>query len=535
MMILPKYYRRQCFFYWIFFTLAVLLHLIVQGVAAQPPRQEAVKPSSEAQASGTQAQIIKPEILSLEYVDIRNGFSLRPPCLSEPSSNHISFISPQTEKPDQAWPNLMNWDALKMPPSKELVRFVPTDINVQASELRVCLLVVKKNLSIEQMLQTRLGYWQKYPEQATVQKKQTAIFNNHPAAEFTVIWKSTNKNKKHTSRIYREVLIQNENDRYFMLVLISPDGTAGDFSAGETLMETIARNFHCLGKTEEDRRWTQAGKQAQQILDKLKPELLKQYMATGKIWYRLTRFGKDIGFFAISRTWQDTGKAENLKIQFYGSVGNAEDRSIFAHSQGWQAVLPTDRGTAKLPAEAVFLQGEIVLENNLRNERFDYQFTGPKDAQPDYREQGQWKADTLTIERYDTPRQGDKLIAEKLDVKNDIYLPQSLVSLLPCLLEREIGREYVFMVYYNRALCYYSLRMAATVPITVGDKQITTTYLIGQAGTQGPIIEFWLDEKGHVVRRRSCGVVMEQTTEEKIKQLWPNETKKAKIEMDSKK
>jgi len=359
-MILPKYYRRQCFFYWIFCTLAVLLHLIVQGVAAQQPRktrQEVVKPSSETQASGTQAQITKPEILSLKYVDSRNGFSLRSPCLSEPSSNHTSFVSPQTEKPDQVWPNLMNWDALKIPPSKELVRFVPTDNNVQASELRVCLLVVKKNLSIEQMLQTRLGYWQKYPEQATVRKKQTAIFNNHPAAEFTVIWKSTNKNKEHASRIYREVLIQNEKDRYFMLVLISPDGTAGDFSAGETLMETIARNFHCLGKTEEDRRWTQAGKQAQQLLDKLKPELLKQYVATGKIWYRLTRFGKDIGFFAISRTWQGAGKAENLKIQFYGSVGNTEDRSIFAHSQGWQTVPPTDRGGVRNCPQAPYFYG----------------------------------------------------------------------------------------------------------------------------------------------------------------------------------
>jgi hypothetical protein len=533
MMTLPKYYRRQCFFYWIFFTLAVLLHLIVPGIAAQQSQQsrktqqEVVKPSSE-----TQAQITKPEILSLEYVDSRNGFSLRPPCFSEPLSNRISFILPQTEKPDQVWPNLMNWDAIKIPPSKELVRFVPTDSNVQASELRVCLLVVKKNLSIEQMLQTRLGYWQKYPEQATVQKKQTAIFNNHPAAEFTVIWKGGNKNKKHTSRIYREVLIQNEKDRYFMLVLISPDGTAGDYSAGETLMETIARNFHCLGKTEEDRRWTQAGKQAQQLIGKLKPESLKQHTATDKNWYRLTRFDKDIGFFAISRTWQGadkTDKTENLKIQFYGFVGNAEDRSIFAYSQGWQAVSPTGRGTVKLPAGPVFLQGEIVLENNLRNERFDYQFTGPKDDRPGYREQGQWKADTLIVKRYDVPRQGDKSITEKLDVKNDIYLPQSLVSLLPSLLEREIGREYVFMVYYNRALCYYSLRMSATVPLTVGGKQITTTYLIGQAGTQGPIIEFWLDEKGCVVRRRSCGIVMERATEEKIKQLWPNEIKKIKI------
>jgi len=426
-MILPKCYRRQCFFYRIFFTLTVLLHLIVQGVAAQQlrkTRQEVVKPSSETQASETPAQITKPEILSLEYVDSRNGFSLRPPCFSEPLSNRISFILPQTEKPDQAWPNLMNWDAIKIPPSKELVRFVPTDSNVQASELRVCLLVVKKNLSIEQMLQTRLGYWQKYPEQATVQKKQTAIFNNHPAAEFTVIWKSTNKNKKPTSRIYREVLIQNEKDRYFMLALISPDGTAGDFSAGETLMETIARNFHCLGKTEEDRRWTQAGKQAQQLIDKFKPELLKQHTATNKIWYRLTRFDKDIGFFVLSRIWQGTGKAENLKIQFYGSVGNAEDRSIFAHSQGWQAVPPTGRGGTKLPAGPVFLQGEIVLGNNLRNERFDYQFTGPKDTQPDYREQGQWKADTLTVKRYDVPRQSDKFITEKLDVQtNNNNLP----------------------------------------------------------------------------------------------------------------
>lgn len=525
MMTLPKYYRIQCFFYWIFFTLTVLLYSIVPEVTAQQqPRQEAVEPSSE-----TQAKITKPEILSLEYVDIRNGFSLRPPRSSEPSSNHISFISPQTEKPDQVWPNLMNWDALKIPPSKELVRFVPTDINVQASELRIFLLVVKKNISIEQMLQTRLGFWQKYPEQAAVRKKQTAIFNNHPAAEFTVIWKSGKKNKEHTSRIYREVLIQNENDRYFMLVLISPDGTAGDFSAGKTLMETIARNFHCLGKTEEDRRWTQAGKQAQQLIGKLKPELLKQHTPTDKNWYRLTRSGKDIGFFMVSRTWQDADNVENLKIQFNGFAGNIEDGNIFAYSQGWQAVLPTDRGTEKLPAGPVFLRGEIILENNLRNERLDHQFTGPKDTQPGYREQCRWKADTLTIEKYATPRQGDKSITEKLDVKNDIYLPRSLVLLLPCLLEREIGREYVFMVYYNRALCYYSLRMAATVPITVGDKQITTTYMIGQAGTQGPIIEFWLDEKGHIIRRRSCGIVMEQTTEEKIKQLWPNETKKAKL------
>lgn len=524
MMTLPKCYKKQCFFYWIFFTLTALFFSSVPEIAAQQAQHEAVKPSSE-----TQAQITKPEILSLEYVDIRNGFSLRPPRSSKPSSNHISFITPQTEKTDQLEPDLMNWDSLKMPPSKELVRFVPTDNNAQPGELKVCLLVVKKNMSIEQMLQARLSFWHKYPEQATVQKKQTAIFNNRPAAEFRVIWKSTNKNKKRASRIYREVLIQNENDRYFMLVLTSPDGTTGDQSVGNTLMEAISRNFHCLGKSEEDRRWTQAGKQAQQLLSELKPELLKQHTATEKIWYQLIRSGKDIGFFMVNQTWQGDGDAENLKIQFNAFAGNAEDGNIFAYTQGWQAALPTDKRTVKLPAGPVFLRGEIILENNLRNERFDHQFTGLKVAQPGYREQGQWKADALTIKRYDTPRQKDKSITEKLDVKNDIYLPRSLVLLLPCLLEREIGREYVFMVYYNRALCYYSLRIAATVPLMVGDKEITATYLIGQAGTQGPIIEFWLDEKGCVVRRRSCGIVMEQTTEEKIKQLWPNEIKKAKM------
>lgn len=171
------------------------------------------------------------------------------------------------------------------------------------------------------------------------------------------------------------------------------------------------------------------------------------------------------------------------------------------------------------------LQVQIVLEKNLQTERFDNRFTTVDNSQKGYHEQAERKTNILTIKRFDPVGQTDKFTTEKLELNSDIYLPWALEHFLGRLLEKKIGVEYVFMVYNNCSLCYHCLRVADCAGPTAEDSQANAIYLIGQRGVQGPVVETWLDENGRMLNRRSGDMVVERSSEEKIKQLWPEEFK----------
>ena len=505
-----QYFKTQYFLFILFWAPALCLWTVPGGVRAQTNTQV----TTPAENNPKQA-----EVTGIEYVDIRHGFVLRPPLESIPLSTPPADLTSTKQDPCLAVPDLSSWQAIKIPPSQELVRFVQMHDKRQII-LSVCLLVVKKQMNIEQMLQERSIFWKQYPQQATIKLEKTDIINNRQAALITVLWKG--KGKAKATQILDEALIQNEKDRYFLLRLTAPNGSAETVTNAAQLSAAVRNSFNCLGKDEEDRRWEQARKQAQTLWQGIKPEHI-QKLALGESWFRLRREDKEVGFLQITEKWVQETSRQQLAIDIQGYINNEQDGIVLAHLQGWQGVLPGGNVSAQMPAGPVSLTGREVLDGSRASEQFEHQLLSANGQSKQYRELGQWQDNNLIITRFHPDQKDDKGITEKLEVNPQGYLPQAAKVILPRLVERKPGREYVFMEYYNRVLCYYVLRVAAEETLTIGKEQVKTVYLIGQAGGQGPIIEIWLDEKGQIVQKRGGGLVLERSTAEAIKKIWPNQ------------
>jgi len=505
-----QYFKTQYFLFLLFWAPAVCLWIVPGDIRAQTNTQAVAPAENKAE---------QPGLTGIEYVDIRNGFVLRPPRGSIPFSTPPTDLTCPKQDPCLAVPDLSSWQLVKIPPSQELVRFVQM-LDKGQNILSVYLLAAKKQMNIEQMLQDRSGFWKQYPQQATIKQEKTDIINNRQAALITVLWKG--KGKAKATQILDEALIQNEKDRYFLLRLTTPNGSADTVTNAAKLSAAVRNSFNCLGKDEEDRRWEQARKQAQALWQGTKPEQI-QKLALEESWFRLHRCDKDIGFLQINEKWQQEKTKQQFVINVQGYINNERDGIVLAHLQGWQGVLPGGNGSVKMPAGPVRLIGREVLDGSRAGEQFEHQLLSVNGPSKQYRELGQWQGNNLIINRFNPDQKDDKGITEKLEVDPQVYLPQAAKVILPRLVERKPGREYVFMEYYNRVLCYYVLRVAAEETLTIGKEQVKTVYLIGQAGAQGPIIEIWLDEKGQIVRQRGGGLVLERSTAEAIKKIWPNQ------------
>ena len=107
------------------------------------------------------------------------------------------------------------------------------------------------------------------------------------------------------------------------------------------------------------------------------------------------------------------------------------------------------------------------------------------------------------------------------------------------LLALKPDEEYLFLRYANRALRFYSLRIAGRETLTVTttpseasksesetpqeeETKIPTTYLVGQVGLDGAIVESWIDKNGRIIKiRTNGGLIMLRSNAETIQKLWP--------------
>jgi len=451
------------------------------------------------------------------YVDIRNGFSLQPPrdCRLLRSSDAAGVAVPP-----QNPPAIQDWEILRRPCSKELIRFVSREDSPPLC-LAVYLLLARQQMDMEKMLQARCDFWRKYPDQAVISRKDTRIVNNCPAALLAVAWQGDSK--KGDSRLILETLIQNEPDRFFMLVLYTPPDLDDKSAGPQQIMKAVTDSFICLGKTQEEQRWKQAKSQAQNLLAQLKIGAIKDILRL-ETCYRVSRAGKDIGFYRVRENASDAGGSGAVEIICQAFINNLQAGRDFARIFG----LSAEVGIAENPASSiapVYLEGRFILRKNLDAEQADYQFICPDEPRMNYHLRYNWEADRILTTIGEITPAKEETVTETLKINRRIFLPFSLAVLLPRFLPNETGGEFVFMRYANRALCHYSLRIGDKLDIEQSPQNISARYLVGQMGQQGPILEIWLDASGNILKLHADSIILQLSTADQINELWPQQTK----------
>jgi len=504
-------------------TISVLLLLLFCGRAVWAAEK----------ADAAKALVLPENLLGTAYVDIRHGFSVRGPFGSQ-------LTGGGGKREFKGWdlPDISCWELLRFPESKSLVGFAEKE---KQRFLQISLLATRRKLKIAQMLEARRSFWQQYPDRAEINEAHTETINGFPAALLAVSWKGKEKDKGMGT--IREALIQTKRNRYFSLTLFA--GSKTEQAKNASLMDLLVSNFVCFDKKEGDQRWLGARKQAQKLLAKLKFHEVKGVIQA-ESWYRVLYEQREVGFYRVQEqlvTEQVKGQETSaIKINCYGHINDQGGTRAFADILGWA------KGVTGAEAEnswvgAKRFKGEFILDNQLKGEKFEYQIVDFENPGKGYREEGVWQKGALSIKQYSDMVKAEPTVAEPMDLNDSIYLSQVMGRLLGRVLEAKVGQEYVFLSYSNAALCYHSMRVADRVKLKIADiqkvqstkekngqrqiGQIEALYLIGQVGTEGPIIETWLDERGQIVKQRADGVVLWRSSKEEIKKLWAGEVEKA--------
>ncbi len=488
------------------------------------------------------------QVLGPAYVDIRTGFSVRPPFGSE-------IIGPGTattrNSPESisALEEFSKWELLKFPESKPLVQFAQKE-NQQL--LTVHQLVGKGKMEIDKMLEGREDYWKKYPNQAQVRQRRTDTINNRSVGQLTVSW--SNEPKEPNQHIIREALIQQEKDRYFLLTLVSRGKGDTKAKSAENLMNMVVRNFECMDRQEQRQRWEQGRKRAELLLGSLDFHWLRELMVD-EIWFRIMKDGKDVGYLQLRGQLGGDGylipvtQATPLTLEIYeleitvdiqSNVNNHADAVKLARMLDCGQGLTNGNGPGGEAAQKIDNTNLIrvnfnsTLLDSMKTEYFFFEYRGGDDNR--YRESGEWNNGMLKAVRYDDPKNPGQSTVETLEVNSNLYLPGVTSHLLGLVLGPEVGLEYVFLRYSNRALRHYVVRVAGreqlemeVAPVgeagqrRVARRKISTWYVVGQAGAEGPIVETWLDQDGYTLRQRSEGLELLRSTKDNLKKLWPGQ------------
>ena len=491
-------------------------------------------PKGQAQTADTSTQISPiPRLLGTEYVDMRHGFTLRPPFGSEPTLGVRDAQAPSGTA--GTVPIVSDWQILKIPESKELVRFADGQ---EKQVLMVYLLVTRDEMDIAQMEKARTDYWQKYTPQAALQEGATDTIRNSAVVRREISWKP--KDSQSPGSVIHEAIIQAEKNRFFLLALLcSAEGRAEQKQP--MLMDAVIKSFNCLDKQEQKLRWQQARKRAQQFLENLDFTRLRVVLEEDR-WYRIKSQGEDIGFGHIVEQWVTQSDKSAIKITWDSFIKNAARAADFAQIQGWGKNVTDYAVEGPSDVGAVRLTGTCLLPNDMKSEEFDYQIYGINTSQLGYHEKGVWTEKKLSMQRCDDPQDAGKSQEEILEVNDKLYLPWTQAELLTRLLEIKISDEYVFLRYHNRSLQYYSLRVAGSTDLKLAEpgksessnqekasqsqeRPLKTFYLIGQTGPEGPIVHMWVDEKGRLLKQLAGGITLLRSSAENIKELWPEATK----------
>ncbi len=491
-------------------------------------------------AAGTMAQAAKPadpvlpqNLLGREYVDIANGISLRPPFGSE-----IVSCLPQEPNQPPTLPGLAcsfdQWDAVIIPTSKELVCFYHAP---QRRYLLVSLLITREKTDPEQLLQARQNFWQKYPNQAVIETALSDLMNNRPLGRLTLTWQTEKTDQE--KQTIQEVLIQSEKRRFFLLSLIEP-AAGTESSDPNQLMEQIIRNFNTMDEPEVKRRWQQARKASQDLLSKIDISQISQAVRK-KSWYRIQVDGQDKGFRCVSEQVAEESGKKQLAIQAVSFFEPGPAASVFMQMQGWG--VPASEDTAprlELPTGPSRLEEQYSLPENLTGEELRIRWSDRENASKGFEERVAWKDGVLSVQWFPLSEQTEPALSETMEMKEKIYLPAALASLLGRLMENEVGREYTFLSVDQQGLSYYVQRTAAREKMEVAlppaaaasapeeqnaktISEMTVYYVVSRREPHGKITETWLDEKGVMLRQRSGGMVLQHSDEETIKKIWPDQ------------
>jgi len=487
------------------------------------------------------------QMLGIAYEDIRIGFAVRPPFGCEIGS--LNGHKPPSSETSIAMPGgIAEWEMLKFPESKILVQFIDQE---KRQLFTVYQLVTKQPRDIESILTERQNFWKKYPNQATLQVGKSETLNNRSTALLTLGWRPEPDDPNQMSIF--EGLIQQEKDRYFLLSLVKTPQEDSPASLDELLMNSIMRNFVCMSRQEQRLRWEQGRKRAELFLAGLEFSHLERQLEE-EVWFRLLKEGKDVGY--LQMTGQKTGlkttgsndqqmpekpQAE-LMIEIMGYAQDPEDAVRLARMLDCGQNLTNGNGdsesaiqqSAEQMDQTKIIEVKIKtrLTEKLNQEFFETQCIAAQ-AQG-YRETGEWHEIMLKADRFDDLKNPAQSMNETQDVNPRLYLPGVKRHLLGRLIEPEVGHEYVFIRYSNRAIRYFVVRVAGrrdleaeterkteTGEIEVTRDKISCLYLVAQAGAEGPIIETWLDQEGKVLKQRFEGLTLLRTTSETIKKLWP--------------
>lgn len=475
----------------------------------------------------------------MTYVDIRTGFSVELAAGWEVTGWGVPAGVTGRGK-QEGWPGLGGWEPLKLPASKELVRFVLGD-GERAQYAEVNLLAIKRELSLGEMVAARQRYWQKNTTRAIVSADVAGLGKGksyaQPTAFLTVLWRSDDQGA--WQWLIREALIQSEAGRYFLLRLITPTGQEKTDDEPTLEIEQIAERFVCLGETQVRRRWSQGSQRGQALLRRVGSAGFEGNPSEQSC-YRVLRGGNEIGFFISSASAApsaDPNVETALTMICSGYVADAEGALALARMLGWGKSARGEAGQLGGWKGPVALSGRIVLRGGRGGETFEFT-VGACGSSRGYREEGAWQRRVLRVKRWDDLTQPDKVIVREFEVKQELYMPWSVWRRLGNVLDGKASDEYVFMHYGNRTLGHSAVRVTAQTPLPrrgANDKNVVkvarlSRYVVAQMSADGPIVESWFSDEdgGGLIQQRSNGITLRRCAKEGLMKRWAEQIKDVK-------
>jgi hypothetical protein len=474
---------------------------------------------------------LSPGILDVAYVDLTNGFAVRPPAGS-------LITPPDMADADKALPLLTEWDILKHPESKELVGFLHP---LSGQRLTVYLMVTGKKMTVEKMIEARQAYWQQFESRATVLDVGTDTLCDHPAVVSSIAWQGSSDAP---AMVLRESLIQLSKKRYFALLhaVASETELSPSFSF---VADRVAGNFKCLSNTEIDQRWREAKKNAETLLASLDSAKLKDHLDPLH-WYRILYNGEDAGFHLAEEKVQLLPEKQHaFVVGLTGYVDNPKAILPYFEMQGWRVKpgeLEPDAAAFTRPVQWV---SELSMDGKLGAEQFNMRLMDLTNPDDNLCEKGEWRESKVVVTDCRETVEEEKMripFEYPLSTQNEkIYLSLVNAHLVHRLIDKKIGSEYVFVRYLNRNVGYFPLRVNAEIDLKIKGNPATGAsgnpdnpngpegetlmayYSVAQLSANDAIVEFWTDEKGLLLRQKSGAVELQQSHYDKIQELWPKQ------------
>lgn len=474
-----------------------------------------------------------PTLLGRAYVDIRYGFSVRPPYGAEFS--RVPTV-PETLARQQSPASMEESDLLRLPESKELVRFHKASTQ---TTLTVSWMVARdRNFDLEKMHAIREQYWRRFPSQATLEPNSLGPSHDLPSSSVMVHWKRAPSDS--AGLLIQETILQCEPSRFFVLSLTQPVQDASQRKTAEKLSSALVRNFEYFNLAQQNHRRGKARLNSQKWLESLDFHSIKHTLVP-QYGYRIRYHNKDIGFMWIREQLGTLDEKTVIQIHCDSFIASESMAEPFLRWRGYGNGLTHPNRPTPCSWKSIRILEEYQLLGDFQSEHFLVTIFGPNHPKTRYREQGHWQAENITILRFDDSSKEQNQFSETLKVNDRLYLPGGLGFLLHRIPAPNAAEEYLFLCYANQVLRFYSLRTVGHETIEVvpaGPEEppsdakevseqktsISTTYVVGRVGLDGTIVEAWIDKTGYTVQLRTDdGLVLIRSPLETLTKLWPQQ------------